>query len=272
MMVEPVVEDLSPASLAAANEANYSGYYAFRTGREGAANFDEADLVMRVTSSPAPILNFAARARLSPDKVDACVAKVVACFKEKGVPGFWYVGPLTQPPEIGKVLKKYGFARIENRPGMGIDLSAMKNSPLPRGLAIEPVERAQQLQAWADVILVGFEVPVPFRDEMIERTQELGFGPDLPAQNYLGTLNGRPVAVSTVYYGAGVTGIYSVATLPEARGKGIGTAMTLKPLLEARQRGYRAAILQSSEMGLSVYEKIGFRENCRIDVYLWKPG
>ncbi len=270
--MKTVLEDLSSSSLAAANEANYSEYYAYRAGQDVAAIFDDANMVMRVTSSPAPVLNFVALARLTPDKVDATVEKVVNRFKEKRVPGHWYVGPLTQPPEIGTILEKYGFVQIEDRPGMGVDLQALKSVPLPPELVIEPVRHEQQVRAWVEIVMAGFGVPDSFRDEMFERTKEMGFGPDLPAQNHLGSLDGKPVAISTVYYGAGVAGIYSVATLPEARRKGIGTAMTLKLLMDARQKGYRAGILQSSEQGLSVYEKIGFRENCRIKVYLWKPG
>jgi ribosomal protein S18 acetylase RimI-like enzyme len=90
-------------------------------------------------------------------------------------------------------------------------------------------------------------------------------GLDLPVRNYLGYLNGRPVSTSTVFYGGGVAGIYCVSTLPEARGKGIGAAITLKPLQEARDMGYRVGVLQSSEMGFNVYKKLGFRHLCQIE-------
>ena len=62
----------------------------------------------------------------------------------------------------------------------------------------------------------------------------------------------------------GAAGIYCVATLPEARGKGIGAALTLKPLLDAREMGNRVGVLQSSDMGFNVYEKLGFRHLCQI--------
>jgi ribosomal protein S18 acetylase RimI-like enzyme len=59
--------------------------------------------------------------------------------------------------------------------------------------------------------------------------------------------------------------MYCVATLPEARGKGIGAAVTLKPLQEARAAGYRVGVLQSSELGFNVYKKLGFRHLCQIE-------
>ncbi len=48
--------------------------------------------------------------------------------------------------------------------------------------------------------------------------------------------------------------------------------MTLAPLLEARQLGYRTGVLGSSEMGCPVYRRLGFEERCRIGVYEWRPA
>ena len=59
--------------------------------------------------------------------------------------------------------------------------------------------------------------------------------------------------------------------LPEARHRGFGRALTLAPLLEARHRQYQLGILQSSEMGLSLYSKIGFKKCCEFQRYFWTP-
>jgi GNAT superfamily N-acetyltransferase len=82
-------------------------------------------------------------------------------------------------------------------------------------------------------------------------------------------VNDQPVATAAVFYGAGVAGIQMVATLPKWRGKGIGAAATLAPLFEARKLGYRVGILQSSEMGFKTYQRLGFRELCRMRHYAW---
>ena len=56
---------------------------------------------------------------------------------------------------------------------------------------------------------------------------------------------------------------------PEARQQGIGTALTLEPLREARETGYRIGILHPSEMGVGVYGRLGFEECCKLSCATW---
>jgi GNAT superfamily N-acetyltransferase len=88
--------------------------------------------------------------------------------------------------------------------------------------------------------------------------------------SYLAFVHDQPAAVSTIFYRAGVAGIYSVATLKEWRGQGLGAAVTLHPLLDARAKGYRVGTLQSSVMGYKVYQHLGFKEVCRMNHYSWQ--
>jgi GNAT superfamily N-acetyltransferase len=93
---------------------------------------------------------------------------------------------------------------------------------------------------------------------------------DLPFRTYLALLNGQPVATSQLFLSAGVTGIYNVTCLPEARGQGIGAAITLAPALAARGIGYRIGILQASDLGARVYRRLGFQDFGKRSVFLWE--
>jgi ribosomal protein S18 acetylase RimI-like enzyme len=79
------------------------------------------------------------------------------------------------------------------------------------------------------------------------------------------------VATTTLFLMDGVAGIYNVATLPEARGRGIGAVMTVHALRRAQALGARAAIQLASPMGERIYRRLGFVERCRVGWYLWLP-
>jgi GNAT superfamily N-acetyltransferase len=90
-------------------------------------------------------------------------------------------------------------------------------------------------------------------------------------RSFLAYVDGEPVATSELFLGAGVAAVMWVGTIPAARGKGIGAAITLAPLLEARRLGYRIGALTASPRGYHVYQQMGFKEMCRIPVYRWVP-
>ena len=66
----------------------------------------------------------------------------------------------------------------------------------------------------------------------------------------------------------GIATIYAVATRPCARNLGVGTALTKQSMLVAKQLGFHYSVLQASEMGHSIYKKLGFKEFCAIDLYV----
>ncbi len=113
--------------------------------------------------------------------------------------------------------------------------------------------------------------------DMAEQAQEMAPGmvsTDLGAPCMvadLGRLDGEPVATNILFNGAGVSGIFGVATAPAARRKGIGAAISLKPLLDAREMGYRYGVLWATDLAVRVYERIGFQlTGRRINRYLWR--
>jgi predicted GNAT family acetyltransferase len=75
---------------------------------------------------------------------------------------------------------------------------------------------------------------------------------------YVGLEDGVPVATSMAFRIDEVLGIYNVATIESARGRGYGTAMTWAVVADA-EPGVDLVILQASALGRPVYEHMGFR-------------
>ena len=150
---------------------------------------------------------------------------------------------------------------------MSADLASLPgDAPGPSGLKIEPVRGVRHLDAFVTTASGPFGV----RPDGIEAFAGVGRAVGLDDPNrrrYLGSLDGRPVATSALFLAGGVAGIYVVATIREARRRGIGAAMTLAAMKDARDLGYRIAVLQASPMGRPVYRQLGFRDDFPISLY-----
>jgi GNAT superfamily N-acetyltransferase len=84
--------------------------------------------------------------------------------------------------------------------------------------------------------------------------------PPEPAHLYLASANGVPACTVLTYEEGGECGVYLVATLPEARGRGLATALMTHALLEARRRGCITSSLQATQRGRPVYLRLGYRD------------
>jgi GNAT superfamily N-acetyltransferase len=81
---------------------------------------------------------------------------------------------------------------------------------------------------------------------------------------WVGRVDGRPVTTATAYIADGLVGVYAVATTADARGRGYGEAITWAATLS---RSDLPATLQASEMGLPVYERMGYRTIAEFTVW-----
>lgn len=83
---------------------------------------------------------------------------------------------------------------------------------------------------------------------------------------YIGYYQDQPCATSMIILRDNLCDIHWVGTLPTFRNKGVGLAVTLQPLMQLKTT-VENAILYASEMGKPIYEKMGFKEICKVNVY-----
>ena len=268
--VDEVLTDLSPPALARAIEANLSATWRSWGCSPHCELHDDGDLVRYVTGIPFPLCNGVFDARLAAD-ADARIDETLAYFRERQLPLLWYVGPSNRPADLGARLAARGLHGGDT-PGMAADLRALdEGQPTPAGLTIERVSDERMLRRFGQILCAGFGIPEFVGEAMTPIFIDLGLADDAPFRHYLASLDGGPVAAASAFLGAGVVGIYNVATLPQARRRGIGAAITLAPLREARALGYRVGVLGSSAEGYGVYRRLGFAEYCTLATYAWMP-
>ena len=229
---------------------------------------NDPKMVRYVTGSQFPLFNGVFRAQFILDEIDERIDQTVAYFKSRGLPWCWITGPSTQPTDLGTHLEAHGLTYWGDAPGMAMDLLALNEDfPTPSSLTIEHISDTKTLKQYIHVYAIGNEYSVAVENARFDSYARLGFGPDNPWRYYIGWLEGEVVACSSLLLWAGLAAIHNVVTIPDARGQGIGTAMTLAPLREARNMGYRIGILHSSPAGLNIYRRIGFQEYCKLGFY-----
>ena len=288
---EFILTNPSETELAAAVEENlYALFRAMANSLRG--ELEERDALSCHLAFPSnPMFKGAWRTRLSADEADEAIDETLAWFKARHAPFlFWWTGPGTTPADLGGRLAARGLLSMEAQmerlapgivstelgaPGMVADLGRMNEAALtqaPSDFTIEEVQDEAALYDFKRVLVEGYEIPEQMAHGWVDAVLRAGIG-QTPWKMYLGRLapHGEPVATNMLFNGGGVASVYGVATAPSARGKGIGGAITLKPLLDARDMGYRYAVLFSTEMGIHAYERIGFRDcGVRINRYLWR--
>jgi ribosomal protein S18 acetylase RimI-like enzyme len=266
------LQDLSATAMVRAIEENLFAFFALFRHWPRALVGTEANMQWTLTDIPFGFFNSVLHAQLTPDTLDAAIETAVARCRSRDVPMFWFTGPATRPTDLGAHLEAHGFTHRADRAGMAVDLrQTTEEWPRPPELAIEHVGDGQALEEWGHAFALGYGAPGFIADGFVDLFGSCGLSGESPFRHYVGRMQGEPVATSSLYLGAGVAGIYNVATAPEARRQGIGAAMTLAPLREARAMGYQVGVLEASPMGVNVYRRLGFQEYCKLGMYVWSP-
>jgi N-acetylglutamate synthase len=156
---------------------------------------------------------------------------------------------------VGPIAHDLGYTVAERLPGMFTTPARLQSSPVP-DLEVVRIETpdgyAQALAVAAD----GFGAPADLLAPiyMLEVTSQDGL------EVYLGRVDGKDVTTAIHFVVGDAVGIFNVATPEEHRGRGYGAAITAQAVRAGFDAGASFAFLQSSEMGESIYLRLGFRE------------
>jgi hypothetical protein len=105
--------------------------------------------------------------------------------------------------------------------------------------------------------------------------QLVSASPGLKSRGYFAYLDGSsPVAWSYLVYipDSPVVLLGGAATLAEARGQGIYSALVKRRLADALADGRSHAVIQADrDTSAPICAKLGFRELCSLEVYGWMP-
>ena len=185
------------------------------------------------------------------------------------VPGCWHLHPAMAPADLGEVLVAAGFEDAGSEPAMAMRLTGPL-APVSSDLSIEVVADDAALDRYRQVLADGFGEGPTEADWVTSVFRSIGASSGR-WRHFVGSVDGEPVATSTILRTGAVAGVYFVATRPAFRRRGFGTAITAHALDDARSSGARTAILGSSPMGKRIYERLGFREYFEYRLFEARP-
>jgi GNAT superfamily N-acetyltransferase len=255
----------------AAIEANWVDYHSF-LGRSTAAEWCVGPYFSwLMTNLPDHFTNLVVCTRLPSERADDLIEGAMSHFKSMNIGKLsWLTQDDVASDRISGALLARGLTFKESfATEMAVNLWALPEAvALPRGLTIKRVADATSLAQWVHVASTGFGIAPEFERYWFELCVDRILDAQFPT--FLALLDGEPVGTSQLFPSAGVAGIYNVTCMPDARGRGIGSAVTLTALLEAREMGYQVGTLQASRRGYPVYKRLGFQDLGPLSVFLWE--
>lgn len=122
----------------------------------------------------------------------------------------------------------------------------------PDRLVISRVGHADLTELQA-ATAAGFGMPV----EMVELVYPAAMLAAPGVRAFIGRIDGEAACTAMSVREEATVGVYSITTLPAYRGRGYETAITWHLMADA-DPGWDLAVLQASEIGRPVYERMGF--------------
>jgi GNAT superfamily N-acetyltransferase len=134
----------------------------------------------------------------------------------------------------------------------------------PPGFEIREVRDARGIDEHREVVTEGFGS----RPEVAFGTTCAGLLDRPECVVYVGYAGDTPVASGLGWRTGRTIGVYAIATIAIARRRGYGAAMTARVVADGLAAGCDVAILQASEPGRPIYERLGFRVYVRYSAWI----
>jgi GNAT superfamily N-acetyltransferase len=234
---------------------------------DGFEKGDDPEVVSFWSDLPFPLFNAVVGGRFAPGATAQRARQVIAPYLERGLPFLWWATPDVNLPELRAALVGAGLTELPI-PGMYLPLHSAPTQWAPAGVELRVATEPAELDESLKVMFAGFEMPDQFRAGLLDVLPLYG---DSVVQ-VLALADGEPTATGTLFIDGTTAGLYNIATLAPARGRGLGYAVTVALLNQAVQRGCDHAILHSSDAGYPIYLRLGFKTVCEVPQFVWLPG
>jgi GNAT superfamily N-acetyltransferase len=262
----PVVDVTALASL---EHANMVGAMSLIAGNVDGAMVRQTDDVA-ILSSGLPFILFNQVIVAGDAATPRALAAGVRVMRDRGSP-FVVNLRVGADDAFAGVARELGLVPLSEQPWMpGMAMHPVAAEPAVDTPAFE-IRRASDAAGIEDHIraaAIGFEMA----EDLIRAIVVPSLLDREDVAIYVGYADGKPVATGLGFRTGSTIGVYNIATVKGSRGRGYGEAMTRRVVADGVAAGCDVAILQSSEMGFPIYERLGFRTVVEYMGYVEPPS
>ena len=252
------------------NENMQAYWFSFGSTSAGTV-FDDGELAWSYTGGP--YLNRVTRINLDETDADRRIEETHQHFGEHGAAVTRLVTPTSRPMDLAQRLQGHNCTLQERWLGMAADPRDIDLSPIDStSLRIADLDGNSDLRAWSALVGEVYQLPTAARATMYRFFTEEAAEVGDHWRHYLAFDGNTPVATATLFLGSRTAGIYLVSTHPQYQRRGFGRALTAYAARDAMARGYDLIVLQATEEGKGLYERLGFKGIHVIDAYRWAPS
>ncbi len=206
---------------------------------------------------------------LDEDSADEAIGAEVARFRDAGQAFEWKLHDYDEPSDLRRRLGRFGFVPQPEEVLVAFDL----DGPLPA----TPSE--VEVRSVADV--AGLDTVHGIRSAAFGREQawqrealreEFARAPE-ELRVFVAYVDGEPAAAgwSRLLPGSPFATLWGGGTVPARRRRGAYRALVARRLADARQRGYRQALVDAGPESLPILERLGFMRVARMTPMMWHP-
>jgi hypothetical protein len=187
--------------------------------------------------------------------VDAMLARV----RSWQLPVRWLIGT-GSAGDVEETFRARGLVLTDEFPAMIAPVADLPE-PALNGVTVETVESDSQRREWDDVFQDAFGLS----EDVATLVAAAHAWPSRHERNRLYMLlrrDGIAVATAILHSPCGVAGVYGITVRRGCRRQGLGALATLATVRAGAERGATVAMLQATQEGFPVYERLGFRTIC----------
>jgi GNAT superfamily N-acetyltransferase len=199
------------------------------------------------------------RIRLAERAVGPAVEDVRSLLRSRGLDeATWWVGERSTPADLARLLEQLGL-----QPDDPAQMTTLAIEREPDGVARVEVRRVESFDDYLialEIDWAAFDLPPEQRQE--RRAAARAAWPLILADGrssvYLAYLDGEAVGFGRAVFAPWAALLLGGATLPEARGRGVYTALVHARWRETVARGVPRIVVSAGPMSAPILEKLGF--------------